>query len=388
MNNFIFRMPTRVIFGAGSIGQVPQLCKDQGCKKIFIVTGMTSTKKSPHLLEMVANLQTLGVATQMFSEVEADPSVETVDKGAALLSAFGADAIIAFGGGSPMDAAKSMSMVSVHGGSILTYMRGQQTYSKKGIPILCIPTTAGTGSEVTAAAVTTDKASKEKIGISHDLQIPAYAVIDPLLHISMPPSVTAATGIDALTHAIEAFLATKANPVTDGFALTAIKMIGDSLRVACAKGDDVEARSQMALASLIAGGSFSNAGLGAVHGIAHPVGAQFGIAHGVANGIILPYVMEYCLMADYPKFRDIAVALGKNVNGLSLRDAAKQAVDAIKELKQDVGIPATLSDVKVPAGALDSIVRDAATYRLLPNSPRRLNADDLHIIVSRALGLL
>ena len=387
MNNFIFRMPTRVIFAAGAIRQAPQLCKDQGYAKTLIVTGRTATRKSPHLLELVDGLQLLGIAVQVFSEVEADPSVETVDRGAAELRAFGADAILAFGGGSPMDAAKAMSMIGANGGSILEYMRGQKTYAQKGIPILCIPTTAGTGSEVTAAAVTTDKSSREKIGISHDFQIPAYAVIDPLLHTSMSSAVTAATGIDALTHAIEAFLAVKANPITDGFSLTAIKMIGSHLRVACARGDDIEARSQMALASLVAGGAFSNAGLGAVHGIAHPVGAQFGIAHGIANGILLPYVMEYCLMANYAKFGEIAVALGKNVSGLSPREAAKMAVEAVKELKEDVGIPATLADVKVPADAVDSIVRDASTYRLLPNSPRLLNADDLRVIVTKALGL-
>ena len=332
-------------------------------------------------------MNALGISTQVFSEVEADPSVETVTKGAAELTAFGADAAIAFGGGSPMDAAKSMAMISANGGSILDYMRVRKVYTKRPVPLICIPTTAGTGSEVTAAAVTTDKEAREKIGISHDFQIPAYAIVDPVLHVSMPPSVTAATGIDALTHAIEAYVAMKANPMTDSLALSAIKMIGDNLRLACANGEDLNARGNMAMASLIAGGAFTNAGLGAVHGIAHPVGAQFGVAHGVANGILLPFVMDYCLMSNYPKFRNIAGALGKPVEGGQDRDAAKLSVKAVCELKADIGIPETLAEIHISPDALDGIVRDAATYRQLSNSPRRLKSDDLQIIVSRALGL-
>ena len=203
----------------------------------------------------------------------------------------------------------------------------------------------------------------------------------------MPPAVTAATGMDALTHAIESYVALKANPISDGMALTAIRLIAENLRQACANGENLEARSNMALASLIAGISFTNAGLGAVHGIAHPVGAQYGISHGAANGIILPYVMEYCLMANYPTFREIAIAMGEDVAGLSARDAAVYAVAAVEELKQDLGIAATLAEVGVPAEALEPIVKDAVTFRLLPNSPRRLNADDLRIIVSQALGI-
>ena len=387
MNEFMFRMPTRVIFGVGACKNVPQLCKEQGFTRMFVVTGRTSTRKSPHLLALLDGLGKLGIVTQVYSDVEADPSVETVTNGAAAMAAFAADAIIAFGGGSPMDAAKSISMISANGGSILDYMLVRKTYTKRGVPLICIPTTAGTGSEVTAAAVTTDKETHRKIGVSSDFQMPAFAIIDPELHVSMPLSVTAATGIDALTHAIEAYIAVKANPVTDSLALSAIKMIGENLRLACGNGADLTARGNMALASLIAGGAFTNAGLGAVHGIAHPVGAQFGVAHGVANGIMLPYVMDYCLVANYQKFRDIAIALGQDVAGLELQNAAQLSVKAVALLKQDIGIPATLAEIGVPAEALEGIVKDASTYRQLGNSPRPLDGNDLRIIVSQALGL-
>ncbi len=386
MNDFMFRMPTRVIFGGEAAKNVLSFCNSQKWSKIFIVTGMTSTKKAPQLLSLIEALKESGLQVQVYSEIEADPGVETVDKGAALLQAFQADAVLAFGGGSPMDAAKAITLVAANGGSILDYMRGRRSIDRKGLPLVCIPTTAGTGSEVTASAVTTDKQAKEKIGIAHDFLMPALAVIDPAVQVSMPPSVTAATGIDALTHAIEAYVAVKANPITDALALHAIKMIGANLRLAYANGDDLNARAQMALASLIAGAAFTNAGLGAVHAIAHPLGAQFGISHGMANGIMLPYVMEYCCLANYGKFRDIAAALGENVAQLSEREAALKAIEAVRKLKADIGIPDSLRAVNISAESVESLAKDAATFRLLPNSPRRLTIEDLRIIISRAIG--
>ena len=386
MNDFMFRMPTRVIYGGEAEKNALSFCNGQKWSKIFIVTGKTSTKKSPHLLSMIEAMKGSGIEVQLYSEIEADPGVETVDKGAALMQAFQADAVVAFGGGSPMDAAKSMSLVGANGGSIIDYLRGRRSIARKGLPIICIPTTAGTGSEVTAAAVTTDKQSKEKIGISHDFLMPMLAIVDPNLHVSMPPSVTAATGIDALTHAIEAYVAVKANPITDALALHAIRLIGTSLRLAYANGADLNARSNMALASLIAGAAFTNAGLGAVHAIAHPLGGQFGVSHGVANGIMLPYVMEYCCLANYGKFRDIAQALGENICKLSEREAALKSVEAVKILKADIGIPNGLCEVNIFQDSVESIANDAATYRLLPNSPRCLMIEDLRIIISRAMG--
>lgn len=385
MEDFLFRLPTRVLFGAGVVNKVGHACKDQKATKVFLVTGKTSTKNSPFLQVVINSLGKVGMEVKLYAEIEADPSVDTVDRGADIMKRFGADAVVAFGGGSPMDAAKSMAMLTANEGSIADYIRGRRQIIHRGLPLICIPTTAGTGSEVTAAAVTTDKESREKIGLSHDYLMPVLALVDPELQISMPPSVTAATGIDALTHAIEAYVALKASPISDALALYSIKIIGENLRSAVANGSDLEARGNMAIASLIAGGAFANAGLGAVHGIAHPVGAQYGVAHGVANGIMLPYVMDYCLLANYAKFREIAVALGENISGMSERDAAKQAVQAVRNLNEDIGIPDSLLAVGVPEQAIDAIVKDAATYRLLPNSPRKLTAKDLHVIVGRAL---
>lgn len=285
-----------------------------------------------------------------------------------------------------MDAAKSMAMLQSNEGSIKQYIFGEKKIAKPGLPVICIPTTAGTGSEVTAAAVTTDRISQQKIGLSHDYMMPKLALVDPRLHVTMPPRVTASTGMDALTHAIEAFVATGAEPISDALCLEAIRLIGKYLRRAVAVGEDMEVRGQMALASLIAGGGFTNAGLGAVHGLAHPVGARYGVAHGLANAVLLPYVMEYCLMADYDKFGRIAEALGENMIGLTVREKAQAAVAAVRSLNDDIGIPRTLKEVGVQPEAIDAIAQDGATYRLLPNSPRRLDKNDLLQILTEAFG--
>lgn len=385
MNDFSFRFPTEVLFGNDIIRQIGEECQKRKARKAFLVSGKTATKKSPFLPIILDSLEQAGIEVQLYSEIEADPSIETVDRGVIEVQKFGADLILAFGGGSPMDAAKSIAMVANNGGSIEDYMRKRRSIQKPSITLICIPTTAGTGSEVTAGAVTSDKKSKEKIGVAHPLMMPSLAIVDPKLHVSMPQEVTAATGIDALTHAIEAYIANSAEPLSDALALHAIKLIGKYLRPAYANGNQLEARSQMALASLMAGAAFTNAGLGAVHGLAHSLGAKFGIVHGVANGIMLPYVMEACLVANYEKFSNIAEALGENVAAIPLRKAARKAVVAVVRLKQDIDIPHDLREIGLDEQVISMIVPDALAYRLLSNSPRKLTKADLERIVRQAL---
>ncbi|MBU2703066.1 alcohol dehydrogenase [Sporomusaceae bacterium BoRhaA] len=385
MNDFSFRFPTEVLFGNDIIRQIGEECQKRKARKAFLVSGKTATKKSPFLPIILDSLEQAGIEVQLYSEIEADPSIETVDRGVIEVQKFGADLILAFGGGSPMDAAKSIAMVANNGGFIEDYMRKRRSIRQPSITLICIPTTAGTGSEVTAGAVTSDKKSKEKIGVAHALMMPSLAIVDPKLHVSMPREVTAATGIDALTHAIEAYIANSAEPLSDALALHAIKLIGKYLRPAYANGNQLEARSQMALASLMAGAVFTNVGLGAVHGLAHSLGAKFGIVHGVANGIMLPYVMEACLVANYEKFSNIAEALGENVAAIPLRKAARKAVVAVVKLKQDIDIPHDLREIGLDEQVISMIVPDALAYRLLPNSPRKLTKADLERIVRQAL---
>ena len=385
MEGFSFQLATRVLFGNGVVDQIGQEAKKLGSAAAVVVTD-ANLIHTPGFSVMLDSLTAAGLRAGVFPEVEADPTEETIARGVRFLRDKEADLVIAFGGGSPMDAAKAISLMHTNSGAIDDYLRGRQVFSKPGLTLICIPTTAGTGSEVTLNAVIRDPRTREKIGVGHPYIAPTLALVDPELHVSMPPAVTAATGMDALTHAIEAYLAARAHPITDAVCLHAIRLIGGHLRRAVGCGRDLDARGNMALASLLAGIGFTNAGLGAVHGIAHPVGARYGVAHGVANGIVLPYVMEYCLMANRERFRQIAAAIGEDVSGLSLKEAAVRSVEAVKELKQDVGLPAALKDVGVAEAELEAIVESAAGYRLLPNSPRELNAADLRIIVRRAIG--
>jgi alcohol dehydrogenase class IV len=385
MKDFIFRIPTKVVFGAGSIRKVGEECKKLGATKAFVVTGKTFTGRSPYFQIVVDSLKDKGIEVVAYSEVEADPSVETVDYGAEMLRKEGCDLVIGFGGGSPMDAAKSIAMLQTNEGSIRDYIHKKRKVMNPTLPIVAIPTTAGTGSEVTAAAVTTDRQTNEKIGISSDYMMPKLAIVDPEIHLEMPPSVTAATGMDALTHAIEGYVSLNAEPISDALCLHSIKMIGKHLRKAVADGKNIEARSGMVLASLIAGLGFTNVGLGAVHAVSHPIGAHFNIPHGVANGLMLPYVMEYNLMADFEKFKDIAEALGKNTSGLSLRDAAYLAVEAVAELSVDVGIPQTLGEIGIREENLPILVEHSMISRSLPSNPRRLKKEEVERIFQAAL---
>lgn len=386
MADFVFRMLTRVMYGRGAVNRLGEECRKLGAAKVLLVADSYMVRNSPAFPLVEKVLKDAGMTVKVFADIEADPSVETVDKGAALMREWQGDMVVALGGGSPMDAAKSICMLRTNPGSIREYMRKERTIATAAIPLICIPTTAGTGSEVTAGAVTTDKQAGEKIGVSHDSMMARLAIIDPELHASMPPALTASTGLDALCHAIEAYISTEAEPISDALCLHAIRLIGENLRKAVANGRDIETRGKMALASLVAGAAFTNVGLGAVHAIAHCLGAMYKVPHGVANAMLLPYVMEFNVMADMAKFREIAIALGENTAGLSLQEAAAKAVEAVRRLNRDVGVPRTLKEVGVTAGDFPTIVENSITYRLLPCNPRTVSEKDIGNILQNAMG--
>ncbi|HWQ60909.1 MAG TPA: iron-containing alcohol dehydrogenase [Negativicutes bacterium] len=386
MADFVFRMLTRVMYGRGAVNRLGEECRKLGAAKVLLVADSYMVRNSPAFPLVEKVLKDAGMTVEVFADIEADPSVETVDKGAALMREWQGDMVVALGGGSPMDAAKSICMLRTNPGSIREYMRKERTIVTAAIPLICIPTTAGTGSEVTAGAVTTDKQAGEKIGVSHDSMMARLAIIDPELHASMPPALTASTGLDALCHAIEAYISTEAEPISDALCLHAIRLIGENLRKAVANGRDIETRGKMALASLVAGAAFTNVGLGAVHAIAHCLGAMYKVPHGVANAMLLPYVMEFNVMADMAKFREIAIALGENTAGLSLQEAAAKAVEAVRRLNRDVGVPRTLKEVGVTAGDFPTIVENSITYRLLPCNPRTVSEKDIENILQNAMG--
>ncbi len=386
MNDFIFRMLTTVRFGAGSSRRAGEECARLGAKRVFFVTDPFMRDHSKAFPIVMESLRTAGLEVSVYSDVESDPCVETVDRAAAAMKEYGADMVLALGGGSPMDCAKSVAMLQANEGSIRDYMRKKKTISAPAKPVICIPTTAGTGSEVTAAAVTTDRQAGEKIGLSHDSMMPVTALVDPELHLDMPPALTAATGLDALCHAVEAYTGVASEPVSDALCISAIRMIGENIGIAYASGQDIEARSAMALASLMAGAGFNNASLGLVHGIAHCLGAMYRVPHGIANAIMLPYVMEFNAPAAPEKFTGIARALEADISGLTAGEASLRASAKVRQMCVDLGVPLTLKEASVQKSDIPVIVKNTLTYARLPNNIRKVTGDDIERILTGALG--
>lgn len=384
MKDFLFKMPTKVQFGIGITDQLGKTIKDMGFKKVFIATdGFLS--KSFIMGKVIAALEKEEVAYTIFNELNSEPTVTQIDTASDRLKASGSDVVLAVGGGSPTDAAKAMCVLQTHEGSIADYLfGGTKNVVNPTMPLLCIPTTAGTGSEMTGVAVVSDEARGVKVSVSHEYITPKLAVIDPALHLGMPNFISATTGMDALTHAIESYVSLNAEPISDALGIYAIKMIGQNLRKVIEDGQDIEARANMAIASTIAGVAFTNGGLGVVHGIAQSMGAVAHVAHGVANGLILPYAMKKNVSGNYEKFKDIAVALGEDVTGLTLEEAAGKSVDAVFQLAESISIPMKLSDVKITKEMFPQIIKDTMAYRLLAINPVKISEKDVEEILNEA----
>ena len=364
----LFQSPERLLFGWGSVGKTGEEAMRYGTKAL-IVSGKTSSRASGALDAVCASLKSAGIAVTLFCEVESDPSVHTVTVGATLARDSGADIVIALGGGSPLDAAKAISVMATHSGNIVDYEKTALT--RNGIPVIAIPTTAGTGSEVTKFVVITDTDRKVKMLISSPFLIPRVALLDPQLTLSIPPAFTAGPGMDALTHAIEAFQSSLAAPTTDVFALSAIRLIGGNLVKATLNGANVEARTAMLLGQMHAGLAFGNASVALVHAMSRPLGAHFGIPHGQANAILLPWVMEYNRPACPEKFVRIAEALDCDVQGLPLKEASRLAVTTVREIYADTGLPLTLAELGVPAESLPQLAQDASQSGSVLFNPRK-----------------
>lgn len=385
MKDFMFRMPAQVRFGEGLHERVGELLiREFGCKKVFVATDL-GIVNAGIIAKVEAGLKAAGLEYLIYDRLTPDPTIEMVDEGARVLAESGADAVLAVGGGSPIDTAKAMCLLQTHEGSIRDYLfGGTKTVTKPIMPLACIPTTAGTGSEMTAASVITNLQDQTKVSVTHDYLIPRLAVIDPVLQMGMPPFITAATGIDALTHAIEAYVSRNAEPMTDALALAAIKLIAQHLRTAVADGTNLEARSQMAIASTMAGAAFMNGGLGVVHGIGQSLGAAAHVPHGTACSLLLPYCMKRNVPGHLEKFCQIAIAMGQPIEGLSLRGAAFASVQAVFGLAEDVNVPLKLSSVGVTREMFPAIIRDTMAYRLLGLNPCKLNEKDIEAILEEA----
>ncbi len=325
-----------------------------------------------------------GLPHGVFDQVEPEPEIAIVEACARVYREGGHDGLIGVGGGSALDIAKSVAAFAGYEGA-LDDLFGVDRVPRKGPPLIAIPTTAGTGSEVTNVAILSDKAAQLKKGIVSDHLLPDVALVSPTMTLTCPRGVTAASGIDALVHAVEAYLSLHASPITDALAIGAIRLIAGALPKAYANPNDLRAREDMATASLMAGMAFGNAGVGAVHALAYPLGGRFGIAHGVSNALLLPHVMAWNALACPERFRDIAEAMGVVVVGLSLVDAAERAVRAMADLCARVEIPTGLRHFAIPEDALPAMAEEAAKIdRLMRNNPRVLSAGDIERIYRAA----
>ncbi len=365
----------RITLGAGSADHVGQEVRRLGADRCLLVTdpGLVTSGIAPRV---EAVLREAGLDVAVFSGVEPDPRYQIAEDCARAARDWNARCLVGVGGGSSLDIAKVAAVAAVHGGPVRALF-GVDTVPGPGLPVVAVPTTAGTGSEVTPIAILSDEEEALKKGVvSHHL-VPRAAVLDPELTVGLPPQVTAATGMDALIHAVEAYTSVKAYPLTDHLALRAVELIQANLRTAYANGADLEARSAMLEGSLLAGMAFANAGVTAVHAFAYPLGAQFHVPHGVANSVMLLSVMRFNMIGCLPRFARLARALGCPTEGLGLRDRARKALDALDELVRDVGVPRHLRDLGVPEDALDGMARAVTTItRLLGNNPRRITDED------------
>jgi alcohol dehydrogenase class IV len=373
-----FFTPTHLIFGAGCAGEVGARVKALGGTKALLVSDR-GLERAGLVAKTQAALEAEGITVVVYAAVSENPTADNVHAGRDLIRGHGLDTVVALGGGSPMDAAKAMSALAVHEGAITEYEYGLGAFTRAGPPIVAIPTTAGTGAEATMGAVITDPATHRKIDVVSPLMAPRLALVDPDVTVSLPSGMTAATGMDALTHAVEGYTATLAHPLTDAIHRQAIELIGKYLLRAYRDGVDKEARYYTMMASMIAGIGFPNSGLGAVHGLALPLGGHFNIAHGVANAILLPHVMAFNLPAARARLRDIAVALG------APKRSAIGAIDHVFALRRELKLP-VLASFGVGEEHLDALARDALGRNTnCVTNPRPVTEADAKMIYRAAL---
>jgi alcohol dehydrogenase len=380
----LFQTTPRLVMGPGSLANVPQEVKRLGGKKVLVVTdpGLVKTGIVARLEEL---LDAAKIKHGRFDQVLPDPPYEIAAEAAALVKSEGAQVIIGVGGGSALDIAKVASILATNDGPVAGFF-GIDMVPKPGLKTILIPTTAGTGSEATPIAILSDHHEKLKKGIVSPYLFPAAAVLDPELTLGLPAAVTAATGMDALIHAVEAFTSKNATSMTDMLALEAMEMIFANLRTAFANGSNLPARSAMMEGSLLAGIAFANAGVTAVHAFAYPIGAEFHIPHGVANSIMLAPVMEFNMLGNLPKFAQMAEVFGEDTSGLSDREAAVVAVEALRTLAEDLQVPMSLTQFGVKDKDIPALAEGVMKVtRLLANNPRELTQADAEAIYRRVL---
>ena len=370
-----FHVPTKVVRGIGAVKEIGGEAKALGAKRALVVTDKNLAEAG--LAEKVEEpLKSAGIEVDVLDEGMPDPTVKFVEKGTEIIRNGNFGVIIGLGGGSNIDAAKAMSVMASNPGSICDY-EGSDKFSNPPMPIIAVPTTAGTGSEVTYASVVTDTDRDYKFVVWSSLIPPRVAILDPQMPATAPAMIRISAGMDALTHAVESYVSKNANPYSESLALSAIKLVSDNLRQSIADASNAEAMANMQLAANMAGMAFTNTRLGIVHAIALPPSALFHIPHGIANAILLPYGMDFNLIGNPRKFVDIAYAMGENVSGMTIMEAAMLAPEAVRNLAIDIDAPRTLESVGAKRESIPRMAEDGMKSGHLAVNPRQVSIEDV-----------
>ena len=384
IQNFSFHTTPQLHFGQGSLERLPQELKQWNPHSILLVSDPGVLKAG-----ITAKVETLivdaGYRVTIFSEVEPDPRIETAEACANAARSCKADVIIGVGGGSAMDIAK-VAAVLAYSKQHIHSMFGIEQVNAAGLALILVPTTAGTGSEVTHIAILSDEQEHLKKGIVSKFLFPRLAIVDPLLTLGVPAAVTAASGMDALLHAVEAFTSKNANDLSDTLARRAMRLISENLRDAYQNGQNLEARTGMLEGSMLAGMAFANAGVTAVHAFAYPIGAEFHIPHGVANSIMMGPVLTFNISGNPAKFAEIAECISEKIDGTSVQDRAELSVAIMKQLAHDIDIPKNLSSFGVRKEHIPNLADGVLKVtRLLANNPRAITRDDAIALYTEVL---
>ncbi len=383
MTTSTFFIPSENVMGAGCLSDAVQVIRQKGFKKALIVTDKP-LKDLGVAGRVLSLLQGAGMDGVIYDGVKPNPTTANVEAGLALLKGDQCDFVISLGGGSPHDCAKGIALCAANGGKIADY-EGVDQSAKPQLPLVSINTTAGTASEMTRFCIITDESRHVKMAIVDRHVTPILSVNDPELMAGMPKGLTAATGMDALTHAVEAYVSIAATPITDACALKAVGLIANHLRSAVANGADMGAREQMAYAQFLAGMAFNNASLGYVHAMAHQLGGFYDLPHGVCNAVLLPHVQEFNARDVAPRLKEVGEAMGLNLSGLTAEAGAKAAIQAIRQLSVDVGIPPNLTALGAKAEDIPTLAANAMKDACGLTNPRRASQAEIEGIFAAAM---
>lgn len=377
-----YKNPTQITYGVNALKEVKKIIDGQGIKNVLIVTdpGLMKTGLIDDLLQYVNH-----VNYKIFSECQPNPTVSNCNNALDMLREVKADLVIAIGGGSSMDVAKAVSLLATNGGEIKEY-EGIDTFNKDLLPLIAIPTTAGTASEVTNFTVITDEEREYKFTVGGVRLAPKWAILDPMVTLTLPSHITAATGLDALVHAIESYTSKMANPITKTLAREAIRKISRNLRQAVYNGDTLKYRDEMLMGSLLAGLAFNNTRLGNCHALSHPVSAIYGVPHGVANAILIPHVMAFNILAVPELYADIAEDMGEVLDNSTVMEKAYKAVESVRKLAKDIGIPESFESFGIDSSKIEKMAEDAMLSGNIAVNPRITRYDDVIRLYKQSIG--